>query len=177
LRFTLKPITREDALAISRWRYDGPYSIYDGDPTSVDALLRPHFFYHSVYDERGDLAGYFCFGEDARVRAGRRLGVYDGESALDIGLGMRPDLTGQGLGEDFVRAGLRFAREAYSPPAFRLTVATFNRRAISVYERAGFEAVETFGGPTRGGAQEWLLMKRSAKKPKADRCNAYTPKK
>jgi len=162
LRFTLKPITREDAHSISRWRYDGPYSIYDGDPTSVDALLRPHFFYHSVYDERGDLAGYFCFGEDARVRTGRRLGVYEREPALDIGLGMRPDLTGRGLGEDFVRAGLRFARETFSPPAFRLTVATFNLRAISVYERAGFEAVETFGAPSTDGGREWLLMKRSA---------------
>jgi ribosomal-protein-alanine N-acetyltransferase len=70
---------------------------------------------------------------------------------------MRPDLTGRGLGEDFVRAGLRFARETYSPPAFRLTVASFNRRAIRVYQSAGFEAVETFGG-----TKEWLLMKRKA---------------
>jgi len=162
LRFTLKPITPSAARAISRWRYDGPYSIYDGDPTSVDSLLEPRFYYHSVYDERGDLAGYFCFGEDARVAAGRRLGVYEREPALDIGLGMRPDLTGRGLGEEFVHAGLQFAREAYSPPAFRLTVATFNRRAIRVYEKAGFETVETFGAATRGAGREWLLMRRRA---------------
>jgi ribosomal-protein-alanine N-acetyltransferase len=160
VRFTLKPITPRDAHAISRWRYDGPYSIYDGDPTSVDALLEARLLYHSVYDERGDLAGYFCYGEDARVSTGRRLGVYERERALDIGLGMRPDLTGRGLGEEFVHAGLHFAREAYSPPAFRLTVATFNRRAIRVYERAGFRAVETFGAPTRDGGVEWLLMRR-----------------
>jgi ribosomal-protein-alanine N-acetyltransferase len=160
LRFTLKPITRDDARSISRWRYDGPYSIYDGDPTSVDSLLESRFSYHSVYDERGELAGYFCFGEDARVPAGRRL--YEREPALDMGLGMRPDLTGRGLGGEFVHAGLRFAREAYSPQAFRLTVATFNRRAIRVYERAGFETVETFGAETRDGEREWLLMKRSA---------------
>jgi [ribosomal protein S18]-alanine N-acetyltransferase len=159
LRFTLKPITRDDARAISRWRYDEPYSIYDGDPTSVDALLQPRFYYHSVYDERGDLTGYFCFGEDAQVAAGKRLGVYEVEPALDLGLGMRPDLTGMGLGEAFVHAGLRFAREVYSPPAFRLTVATFNRRAIRVYERAGFETVETFGAATLGVEKKWLLMR------------------
>ena len=162
MRFTLKPITPCDARAISRWRYGGPYSIYDGDPTSVDALLEPGLFYHSVYDKRGDLVGYFCFGEDARVPAGRRLGVYEIEPALDVGLGMRPDLTGQGLGEEFVHAGLRFARETYAPPAFRLTVATFNRRAIRVYERAGFETVETFGPATPDGGREWLLMRRIA---------------
>jgi ribosomal-protein-alanine N-acetyltransferase len=160
LRFTLKPITPCDARAISRWRYGGPYSIYDGDPTSVDALLEPRLSYHSVYDESGDLVGYFCFGEDARVAAGRRLGVYEIEPAIDIGLGMRPDLTGRGLGEAFLLAGLRFARETYAPRAFRLTVATFNRRAIRVYERAGFEPVETFGAPTPGGGREWLLMRR-----------------
>jgi hypothetical protein len=95
LRFTLKPITPSDARGISRWRYDEPYAIYDGDPNSVDALLQPHFSYHSVYDEHGDLTGYFCFGEDAQVAAGKRLGVYQVEPALDVGLGMRPDLTGR----------------------------------------------------------------------------------
>jgi [ribosomal protein S18]-alanine N-acetyltransferase len=162
LRFTLKPITPDDARAISRWRYAGRYSVYNGEPSSVDSLLEPRFLYHSVYDERGELSGYFCFGEDARVSAGRRLGIYERESALDVGLGMRPDLTGRGLGEEFVHAGLRFAKGAYSPPAFRLTVATFNQRAISVYERAGFERVETFGAPTREGGREWLLMRREA---------------
>jgi len=125
----------------------------------VDALLQPRFYYHSVYDERGDLTGYFCFGEDAQVAAGKRLGVYEVEPALDLGLGMRPDLTGMGLGEAFVHAGLRFAREIYSPPAFRLTVATFNGRAIRVYERAGFETVETFGAATLAVEKEWLLMR------------------
>lgn len=156
MRFNLKPITPDDARAISRWRYGEPYSVYDGDPTSLASLLEPRFLYHSVYDERGELAGYFCFGEDARVSAGRRLGVYERDPALDIGLGMRPDLAGRGLGEEFVRAGLLFAKETYSPPAFRLTVAAFNRRAIRVYERVGFEPVETFGSPT------WLLMRRDA---------------
>ncbi|MDQ2672203.1 MAG: GNAT family N-acetyltransferase, partial [Actinomycetota bacterium] len=74
----------------------------------------------------------FCFGEDAQVASGKRFGLYEAEPALDVGLGMRPDLTGRGLGEEFVYAGLRFARETYSPPAFRLTVAAFNRRAIRV---------------------------------------------
>jgi [ribosomal protein S18]-alanine N-acetyltransferase len=161
LRFTLTPITRIDAQAISRWRYDGPYAVYNGSPASVASLLQPRYLYHSVHDVLGELVGYFCFGEDARVSAGRRPGLYDREDALDVGLGMRPDLTGKGLGEEFVRAGLEFAEETYSPPAFRLTVATFNQRAIRVYERVGFERVETFGATRLNGEREWLLMRRA----------------
>jgi RimJ/RimL family protein N-acetyltransferase len=162
VRFTLGPITRADAEEVSRWRYGGPYSMYDGDPASVPSLLDPRFRYHSVYDECGGLAGYFCFGEDARVAAGRQLGVYEREPALDVGLGMHPNLTGRGLGAEFVLAGLRFAEETYSPPAFRLTVAAANRRAIRVYERVGFEVVEAFGAGTPDGGREWLLMRRDA---------------
>ena len=136
--------------------------MYDGDPASVASLLNPRFQYHSVYVEDGDLAGYFCFGEDARVPAGRRLGVYEREPALDVGLGMRPDLAGCGLGAEFVLAGLRFAKEAFSPLAFRLTVAAANLRAVRVYERVGFKAVEAFGARTPEGGREWLLMRREA---------------
>ncbi|HWS80397.1 MAG TPA: hypothetical protein VN178_05180 [Rubrobacter sp.] len=95
MRFALKQITPSDARTISCWRYEEPYSIYDGDPTSVDAILQPRSSYHSVHDESGDLAGYFCFGEDAQVASGKRLGLVETEPALDVGLGMRPDLTGR----------------------------------------------------------------------------------
>ena len=152
-----RPIARSDAEEISRWRYPEPYATYDGDPSSVPGLLEPRYNYHAVTDPDGELVGYFCVGADATVPAGRRLGLYD-EDALDVGLGMRPDLTGQGLGPDFVRAGLRFAQQAFSPPAFRLTVAAFNRRAVKVYEAAGFETVRSFGD--RGA--EWLLMRHPA---------------
>jgi [ribosomal protein S18]-alanine N-acetyltransferase len=162
LRFSLTPITRADARAISRWRYDGPYAVYNGNPASVASLLEPRYLYHSVHDDHAELVGYFCYGEDARVSAGKRLGLYEREDELDIGLGMRPDLTGQGFGEEFVHAGLQFAKATYDPRAFRLTVATFNRRAIRVYERAGFEPVETFGDTKRDGEREWLLMRRDA---------------
>ncbi|MEZ4584513.1 MAG: hypothetical protein R3A10_23265 [Caldilineaceae bacterium] len=41
----------------------------------------------------GDLIGFCCFGADARAL---RLDYADG--ALDVGIGMRPDLTVRGVG-------------------------------------------------------------------------------
>jgi RimJ/RimL family protein N-acetyltransferase len=155
--YVLRPITRSDAEEISGWRYPEPFSSYDGNPSSIPGLLDPRYDYHAVFDDTGELVGYFCFGADATIPEGRRRGLY-GDDALDVGLGMRPDLTGRGRGLEFVRAGLRFAEEKFSPPAFRLTVAAFNRRAVAVYEKAGFDLIQEFGdrGP------EWLLMRRPA---------------
>ena len=56
-------------------------------------------------------------------------------------LGIRPDLTGQGLGARFIEAGLQYATEEWSPKRFRLWVAWWNERALRAYRRAGFEEV------------------------------------
>ena len=74
-------------------------------------------------------------GED-RVHDFERKG-----DALEYGLGLRPDLTGQGVGLDFFRAGLEFAHERFEPERVILAVAAFNERARIVYERAGFRII------------------------------------
>ena len=85
----------------------------------------------------GRLAGYFSFGEDGRIPTVEEC-VYDA-SALDIGLGLRPDLCGQGNGLAFVKEGIHYAEKMLGGKRLRLSVAAFNERAIRVYQRAGFQ--------------------------------------
>lgn len=73
---------------------------------------------------------------------------------MDIGLGMRPDLTGQGTGYTFVSSILKFAQSQFKAKLFRLTVAQFNKRAIAVYKKLGFEPVMAFPS----GDVEFLIM-------------------
>ena len=87
---------------------------------------------------------------------------YADDGSLDIGLGLRPDLTGKGLGLEFLLAGLEFGRRRFAPAGFRLAVATFNGRAIQVYERAGFRPTTVFTHHTNGGDHPFLLMTREA---------------
>jgi ribosomal-protein-alanine N-acetyltransferase len=160
--FTFHSMDEASAREILVWRYEPPYDVYNADTDKaeefVQALLDPAYAYHAITDECGELVGYCCFGTDARVPGGDY-----GADALDIGLGMRPDLTGQGRGGDFFAAIVDFARRAFAPRALRVTVAAFNRRAIRVYERAGFEHKQAF--QRSGDGMEFVILVRKGGLP------------
>jgi RimJ/RimL family protein N-acetyltransferase len=78
----------------------------------------------------------------------------------EVGLGLRPALTGMGLGQAFMDAGLRFAEDTLGATSFVLAVAAFNRGAIAVYERAGFQQVERYEHATNGGVHQFIRMRR-----------------
>jgi [ribosomal protein S18]-alanine N-acetyltransferase len=120
VNFRVEPATEELISERAAWRYPPPYDLYDDDGVPPN---NPERFY-GVYAEDGSVAGFFYFEERG--------------DALFYGLGLRPDLTGRGLGASFVNAGLEFARERFGPRRIVLDVAEFNERAIRVYERAGF---------------------------------------
>jgi RimJ/RimL family protein N-acetyltransferase len=149
--FRLLPTTRSDADLFCTWRYGGLYAMYDQRPELRANYLEPSFRYHSVSDADGALVGFCCFGADARVQ-----GIAYDEQALDVGLGMAPVLTGQGHGSDFVA----FAVAQFQPPALRLTVAAFNRRAITVYARNGFAEIARHQLRRYGVTLDFMVMYR-----------------
>lgn len=158
MRFLIKKMNRIDAEIISKWTYQEPYSIYnmDGSEECMSELLDGS--YYSAFDEEDNLIGYFCFGKSAQVPAGNQFRAYDDNAYTDIGLGIRPDLCGKGLGFSFLEKGIRFAYSELSAVKIRLTVAGFNQRAIKVYERAGFIRATAFNRVTGKGEMEFLVM-------------------
>jgi ribosomal-protein-alanine N-acetyltransferase len=147
-----------DARAISRWHYDGVYAFYDQDilPMLSLALFRAPL-------RMLGLEAFVVFGNIDR--ANERIGIFtfiQRGGVIEIGLAMRPDLTGRGLGQSFFEAGLDFARDRYAPTRFTLDVATFNVRARRVYERAGFHPLDTFTRRFKGKRCEFLAMSRPA---------------
>ena len=149
----IAPMTQEDAEVIAGWRYEPPYDFYDADADHRDLaeLLDPAQRgdrYFSARDAEDSLVGYFGFSRRDEV--------------VGIGVGLRPDLTGRGLGQSFLEAGLAFARERFAPRSFKLAVATFNTRAIAVYERAGFVITRSFEHQTNGDLFSFVEMERPA---------------
>ncbi len=152
--FSLRTMTQADAEEIALWHYPEPFCFYDwsADPNDLAELLDPALRgdrYFAVDDEHGELAGFFGFKRPS-------------PETVELGLGLHPDRTGQGLGGALLQAGLKFARSRFEPQRFVLSVATFNRRAITVYERAGFSAIRVYMHTTNGGEWEFLEMERQA---------------
>lgn len=157
MEFTFRPLRWRDALAVSRWRYPGEYAFYDMGRWQMltTRLFNPLFQalgfagFYAVDGSDGALAGVFSY-------------IRRDTDTIEIGLAMRPSLTGQGLGASYVEAGMAFGRARYTPKRFSLTVATFNRRAQLVYERVGF-AVESMTTHTEHGRKvDYLQMSRAA---------------
>jgi len=152
--FRFRPLTQADAEAIAGWHYPEPYAFYDwvADQDDLAELLDPAKrgdVYAAVDDASGELVGFFSFKPK-------------GPGAVEIGLGLRPDHTGRGLGLEFVEGGLEHARARLEPEEFTLAVAAFNTRAITVYERAGFAETRRYQHHTNGADWEFVEMHRPA---------------
>ena len=155
--YELRDMTSPQAREICGWRYPPPYDVYDSKLT-VDAMREYlNGTYSSVEDRQGFLVGFVCFGTSAQVPLGSG-DAYDRTELTDIGLGLRPDLCGQGQGAAIFLAGMDLARRRLGATGFRLTVASFNRRAITVYERAGFTTGQRFVSGTAGREREFVVM-------------------
>ena len=155
MRVSIRPLTAADVEAMRAWRYDPPYERYDidADPGDVDLMLAGaasgEVWYAANDVETGELAGFFEF-------------VLLGDE-IEVGLGLRPDLTGRGLGAGYLEQGLAFARERWSPASFSLDVYEWNGRAIRAYERAGFARGDVYRRRFPDGTEkDFLRMTRQA---------------
>jgi RimJ/RimL family protein N-acetyltransferase len=128
------------------WRHEPPYDFYDYefDPPVEYARWRA------------------AVGDDGRLEANWYFAC-EGD-VVEVGIGLRPDLIGRGLGERYMDAQLEYARGQWAPRRFRLYVASWNERAIRLYERLGFREAGTRHTRAfeRFGEHEFMRMERDA---------------
>lgn len=150
--FRLEPLTVEQAREICGWRYDPPYDVYqfpawDKMVEALEEFADPEIRslqYCGVMNEQGTLCGFAQFFPLAGLTR--------------LGLGMRPDLCGQGVGEAFVRSVVEEATIRSLGQAVDLEVHEWNRRAFKIYERCGFEYEQTYEKVTPQGMQSFHCM-------------------
>lgn len=144
-------LTQANADQIARkWHYGGQYSFYDmeNDLEDLEEIITPKLRgdkYYQVVDDQDELVGYFCL---------ERLS----EEKVEVGLGLRPDLTGHGLGLNFVKGIEEFIQNNFNYRIIVLSVASFNKRAIKVYQRAGFKITGSKMQKSNDGVYEFLNL-------------------
>lgn len=149
--YSFAPMDLDAATEIaSRWKYQPPYDFYDAtaDPDDYAEFVNPSkwpkCFFQVLHE--GALVGFYT--------------VAGGGDVVELSLGMHPDFVGRGFGTIFVQACLDHARElCHVSGVVTLHVATFNHRAIRVYERVGFKAVRHYVQRTNGGEFGFVEMR------------------
>ena len=161
MHYNFVPMNAEQANTIvANWKYDGEYSIYDySNKAEAEHMLDATGWGKGVFavlngdgDLIGELSIEFFDENDQHTEYEDFIAGALNDKELWIGFGLAPELTGQGLGTSFVSACVEFAvrQYRYEGEYVGLGVATFNKRAITVYERAGFQPFAQVVGEIAG---------------------------
>ncbi|NGZ78205.1 GNAT family N-acetyltransferase [Saccharibacillus alkalitolerans] len=149
--FEIRPMTEKEAEAVCGWNYEPPYDIYGWMPWEEvkklgiefgDPELRARQY---VTVHRGGV----CYGFAQLFPLG---------GTTRLGIGMRPDLCGRGLGSAFVRAVAEEALRRIPGQEIDLEVLTWNQRAIKAYQKAGFAITDLYERMTPAGMKPFYCM-------------------
>ncbi|WP_427136962.1 GNAT family N-acetyltransferase [Psychrobacillus psychrodurans] len=143
MKLFIENMNEEIAKDILSWEYEKPYDFYNNELTDQEIKERLDGSYYALVNDKKEIYGFFCTGENAQVPIGKKIGVYSDDS-IDMGLGMNPKMVGKGNGFEFCSFILRYIEKNYIGSPIRLTVAKFNQRAIHLYEKLGFVKKDEF---------------------------------
>jgi [ribosomal protein S18]-alanine N-acetyltransferase len=126
--FHVRQLTIEDGLTLAASPQPGAWQVHDAlEP------FPPDEGYWAVADSLDSLLGFCCLGEPART-----AGEADHPAVLDIAIGIRPDLSGQGWGVELGRAAVAYARSVALDRRLRTIVPEWNAVGLRVAEQSGF---------------------------------------
>jgi ribosomal-protein-alanine N-acetyltransferase len=149
---TICPLETVHAQQLCSWRYEAPFDIYNWPAWEQmkkdeiefgDSVLRAAQ-YVAVLDSQSKLIGFAQF--------------FPMTGVTRLGLGLRPDLCGQGLGFAFTRLIVTEAKRRAPQNEIDLEVLTWNTRALRAYEQAGFQITDTYARSTPTGFAECHCM-------------------
>ena len=154
--FWIQPMSQDSADQIAAWTYPAPYDFYDmvADEEDLAQLLSESIRDNTYFEviRNGALFGFATF--------------FPKKDHLEIGLGMKPDQTGQGLGVNFYQAIEDFARKNFDCQVLQLSVASFNQRALALYQKVGYKKVEAYQQATNGGEYPFVKLQKKLKNEK-----------
>lgn len=135
--FDVVSFSENDAKDICQWKYEGDYAVYNYPSWDECINMKLAFTNEKTRQEQ-----YYKV-----LKAGEKLGYFrleEKDNAIELSVGIVPDKCGFGNGDMLINLALAKISELYSGTRIMLTVRPFNRRAIRVYEKAGFKIVKEY---------------------------------
>lgn len=129
------PLNEHHARQLQQWRYEHPYERYNfsDDPFERQWLCHPKNGYWQFMDEHGTLFGFAVIGKHAQT-----AGIaYGDRSAVDVLIGLRPDLIGHHHGYDLALGSCQHAHHLYPHGYIRVSVPAAHRAALHIWQQLG----------------------------------------
>ena len=144
-------MTEQEKELASGWQYEGEYAIYN-EPSYQEQKEKGIGFGNPKCDKNFYA---YCDGQELVGFTN----ILEERQAVFIGIGVRPDLCGQGYGQQMMKLAQAISQTLYPGKPLYLEVRSWNRRAIRCYEKAGFVAEgEPFVQRTPIGEGEFIRM-------------------
>ncbi|MBA2175898.1 GNAT family N-acetyltransferase [Halobacillus locisalis] len=126
------PMTLAYAKQIDSWNYEGFVE---------QVMMTPYF---ESLSETGQLIGPGGCDGFIAIYNDEPIGLFEfnvEDQGLEIGLALKPEFTGKGWGEEYVKQGIDFGIRHYTTSFthVQLVVEKENKAAIRVYEKVGFQ--------------------------------------
>jgi len=152
MNLKLEILTENHVRQICCWKYEGVYSVYNFLDWDTLVKLREGITieekrkneFTAVTDENNNLCGYIRFVENKEF--------------VLVGLGLKPLLCGQGLGNILMELLKNECKKRYNNKKIALEVRSFNKRAIKCYEKSGFETTGIYQRDTLIGSDKFIKM-------------------
>ncbi|MHB8129201.1 MAG: GNAT family N-acetyltransferase [Mobilitalea sp.] len=148
----LVDFTEAFAKEICSWKYDNEYSIYNypkwdkvfNEKWSIAIEDKRKKEFTALVDDFNCLSGY--------------IRLLNKNEYILIGMGLKPSLCGQGLGNTLLEMVKQQCEKLYPSKKIVLEVRSFNDRAIKCYKKAGFIIEDTYEKDTPFGHAEFIRM-------------------
>lgn len=127
---TTRIMTDDDKREVCNWKYSGEYEIYNM-PT-YDEMVEKEFAFlnpkrqnnYNTYFDKETCVGF--------------TNVLEEEKEIFIGIGVAPNYCEQGYGQAMLNIIIEKCRKLYPNKPHYLKVRSWNKRAITCYQKAGF---------------------------------------
>lgn len=147
--YEFRKVSNNDVADMLTWKYDGAYSFFDNDLSQGKINYIKNF----PLDENA----YSIYNNENLLIGNCSLYLND---KVTFSIQMRPSLTSQGRGKEFLEAFLLFAKQKYNLESIGLSVLKFNERAIRLYNNLNFKVTGEFTGKTVKGDMEFISMEK-----------------